>query len=388
MINIIPPHDGEDFDTFFNRAPKNIQDEMVKLKERWKKDFTLIKTEIVRKEIDTDERHHQLILSCAKAFAETSLSRKTGYEFLFTEPLIEFSSEQNGACLFDLLIFSEAKNSAIFIECKSSVGNVRETMNQITRAKEHVIEKIDHLSEIIGCELEDDSIECVLCVPFLESPKITQAVRAQSRKSVSSKKYDPNFVKLWEYMPGSETIRLNGDWEHEDAKLSNILLAGYGNGELRNQYDLPFYFNMHPFRVIKNIMVGYCYVANRLDERNRDPKTIKESDIFQTLMDNASCGMNSDTKEELVLQKLNNVIKYGTCCDLLETIDEERIKLKCQGTKHQTVIRNIEEKYINNWSDYKAEMAAKIETMRDIQQKISRKYPTLSDFSVDGGDLE
>ena len=71
--------------------------------------------------MERDKQHQNLVKLCAKAFAQTDLSSKTGYEFYFTEPLTEFSEDQEGNKNFDLLLVNESEYTAIFIECKTSI---------------------------------------------------------------------------------------------------------------------------------------------------------------------------------------------------------------------------------------------------------------------------
>lgn len=381
MRSILPPQDGETYDEFYAHADLDVKKEMDKIKnEVWKKTLTITYKETIQKELDIAKKHHLLIIACAKIFADTSLSEKTGYQFYFTEPLIELSSQRKNNRIFDLIIANESDCSAIFIECKSSDSDAKETIKQISSARDLVIENLEYLSKKLGFPLEKENIEYVYCVFYDHSQGILNSLIARSTRPNTNHDTIANELILWEYLPGAQEIRLYSEHQHNNSQLTEMLQKRYGDKDLANQFDLPYYLNLHPFLIINDIIIGYCYTENYQNERITEKKVISKNQFFKHLVENAYFGLNPEETKKILKEKMEYLIEFGVRCDLFEIIDEDHIKIKCPGLKPRVVIENIREKFITNWSDCKAEERAKIETLNDIKRKLAKQFPTLEDF--------
>lgn len=348
--------------------------------DKWTKRNIPAFIERINNEIDTDRKHQEIVRLCAKSFADTELVKKTGYEFYFAEPLIEFGSEKPGNRSFDLLLYNESSNHAIFISCKSSVSNVKKALDEIQEARNLVEEKIDYLvSDCIGDQLNIEDIEYVLCVHEKDSQKIIDSLRERSKKVKKILKSDSHVPILWIYYPRTDIIQIHADHAHKNSQMTEMLLTGAGQDDEKSRFDLPYCATSHPFRIIQMAIVGDCYAKQRA-EGISDPKIISRNNLMATLMKNISLGASLEKKKRIVQEKMDSVIQYGKQYEILGPVDDQSFKLNCRGENINTVKKSMEEKFILNWST----MKAKEEATQKANEEITRKrYPTtLTDFGL------
>jgi hypothetical protein len=329
--------------------------------------------ERINSDIETDQAHQDIVRLCAKSFADTELTKKTGYEFYFAEPLIEFGSEGKGNCSFDLLLYNEQTHQAILISCKSSVSEAKNALIEIQDAKKLVAEKIEYLSECIGDDLNIENIEYVLCVYDKDSAKILDTLKGQLKKPKKSQKYDPDKIILWIYRPRSDIIQLHYEHAHKNSQLTELLLTGAGQSDHGNRFDLPCCYSSHPYRILKMVVVGDCYAKQyAMGKGGGDPKIIKHSTLLAALMRYISLGALTEMKKQLIESKMLQVIQYGKKYDVLTAVDEHSFRLNCRGDYIKTVAKSLEEKLIAEWSLSKAKEVA----IKKATEEISKKqYP-------------
>lgn len=316
---------------------------------------------------------------CAKSFAQTDLSQKSGYEFYFAEPLIEFGAEKKENHNFDLFLYNEGENRAIFVECKSSITDVKKTLREVGLSRGLVLEKADYLSGILDIDLDPDRFEYVLCINEKDKMKVIDSMKAQGQKP--HPKYDINQIKVWIYAPRSQLIQLLLECSHENSALKEMLHAGFGDQNLHRQYELPYCYSTHPYRLIQLAIVGECYRKNLFDDSIEDPKVIEKSAVLLTLMNNISLGAPEELKIQLVTEKLRIVLEYGQKYQLFDEIDADAIRLNCRGTKLRAVLENIEEKFISRWVDEKTSAEGEKLALEDYWESVMRNQATLFQFS-------
>ena len=347
---ISTPLDPENYSGFYKRSSTLVREELEKLKEKFKKYAAPSQREKIENVIETDKRHHVLMKLCAKSFAQTNLSKSSGYEFYFAEPLVEFGSEKKGNHSFDLFLYNEQENRAIFVECKSSITDGKKTIREVQDSRDQVLKRIDYLSDLVGASLDPERIEYVLCVYDTDSPKIIDSLKAQSQRK--NPKYDANLVKLWIFRPRSEIIQLYHEHTHENEELTDLLLEGFGKEQLKRQFELPYCITTHPFRIIIYAIISGCYRANLYNNGGEDPKIIKISDIFETMMKDISLGVSVEQKKRMVREKLDLVIEYGIKYQLFEKKDGNKIHLTCRGRNIDVVLENITNKFLERWIEF------------------------------------
>lgn len=375
------PQKGETFNEVYKRAPLHVKKELDALKKEWKKYFEGIERQILIDEIGTDRNHHKLMKLCADAFADTELSKKTGYKFYFTEPLIELISGTKKKGLFDLFLFNEEENRGIFIECKSSVGEnkAQETLKQIEKSKDFVIEKIQYFSECMGITLDPQRFEYVACIYVEDTDKFFQSKNAQATKK--KMKYDPELVKFWVYLRHDKSIKLHHQQTHSSKNLTDLLLQGFKLDTLHSppRYDLSFYLNMHPYRIIMNAIIGYCYDQN-LHNTTAEPKIIKKQDIIEYLKRKIRLTASDENKELLIMKKVEDVINHGKQYDLLEILSDDEIKIKSIGIQLTVVKKHLKTKYYENWIDEKTEERCKKPALEQFVEKYYPKHYRRLDY--------
>lgn len=315
---------------------------------------------------------------CAKSFAQTDLSQRSGYEFYFAEPLIEFGSTKKGNHTFDLFLYNEGENRAIFVECKSSIADVRKTLKEVGLSRDLVLEKTDYLSEIIDIELDPDRFEYVLCINEKDKMKIIESMKAQGQKQ--HPKYDINLIKVWVYAPRSQLIQLLLECPHENSALNEMLQAGFGDQDLHRQYELPYCYSTNPYRLIQLAVIGECYRKNLFEEGIEDPKLIQKSAVLSTLTANISLGVSEEQKKQMVTEKLRTVLEYGKKYQLFDEAGADAIRLNCRGSRLHAVLENIDAKFIERWVDEKAGAEGERLALEDYRTSAMRSQATLSEF--------
>lgn len=376
-----PRIESQDYEGFYQKSSIEVRQELRKLKDTWRKYYEPVVREQLIENINRDKEHHSLVKLCAKSFAETDLSSNSGYEFYFAEPLVEFGPLEEGNKSFDLFLFNEAQQSAIFVECKTSIPvKAQSIIIEVIDAINLVKEKLDYLSSIVGIQMEPDRIEYVLCVYDKDSNKIIDSLKSQAKKNGVRRKFDPKMLKLWIYRPHSQLIQLYQNHTHSNSFLTEMLLRGFGEDSLRSQFELPYCITTHPYRIINLAIIGDCYAKNKPYENVVDSKIIKINTILETLERNISLGVSPEQKKELIAAKLDNVIKYGERYQLLERVGEEEVRLICRGNDIQVVKNNIEDKFFKNWIEERSEIEAQRQTIEAFKKRKGIKQ--LTDYSL------
>lgn len=351
---------------------------MDKLKEKYKAYSIPSARERIGDALEEDKKHHTLVKQCAKSFAQTNLSQRSGYEFYFAEPLIEFGSAKKGNHTFDLFLYNEGENRAIFVECKSSITDVRKTLKEVGLSRDLVLEKTDYLSDAIDIELDPNRFEYVLCINEKDKMKIIESMKAQGQKP--HPKYDIGLIKVWVYAPRSQLIQLLLECSHENSALNEMLQAGFGDQDLHQQYELPYCYSTNPYRLIQLAIIGECYRKNLFEDGIEDPKIIQKSAVLSTLMNNVSLGVSEDQKKQMVTEKLRIVLEYGQKYQLFDEVDTDIIRLNCRGSRLRAVLENINAKFIDRWVDEKASAEGEKLALEDYRKNAMRNQSTLSQF--------
>jgi len=371
----------EDYDIYYKRSSNETKQKLKKEKEKLKRYFEEFARSELYDQIERDKKHHNLVRLCAKSFANTELSKESGYEFYFAEPLIEFGSLSEGNNSFDLLLFNQTEQRGIFIECKTSIPNrAQKVMIEVQRSIRLVEAQLDYLSNIIGVKLNKNKMEYVLCVYDKDSRSIIDTILSQSKKSEKTK-YDPKLIKLWIYHPRTQVIQLYKDHLHENRNLTEMLISGFSDTGFRSKFELPYCIRTHPYRILKLAIIGDCYAKNLHDNSIIDPKNIKIDKIFNALEKNIFLGIDIEKRKELIKDTLTQVLRYGEKYQLLEYVNDEEIRLICIGKDLLIVSHNIQEKFCKNWVDQKSENQAKEDVIKKYyKDKGIKGIMRLSDY--------
>ena len=227
----------QSFEDFIKSLSKKERDKLLRQKKELKIYYSRQAQEGIIEDIDQHEKHLELLRFCAKAFAKTVLSEKSGYQFYFTEPLIEFCYQHSRLKNFDIFLFNETIASAIFIECKTSISP-SDAKNDLKTAIKLVEDKLDYLSQVVGVKLEREKIEYVLCIYEKDRSKFEASFKDRSYQQDDNCR--TNLFKLWIYSPHSDIIRLYLDHTHIQPELSNMLLKGFNAKNSKGRFELPY----------------------------------------------------------------------------------------------------------------------------------------------------
>jgi hypothetical protein len=349
------------YDTIINRLSKDEKIRLLKKKKELRDYYDRQAKEEIHEDISTHDEHLELLRFCAKAFAKTVLSETSGYQFYFTEPLIQFCTEQSGKKNFDIFLFNEADASAIFIECKTSISKARDAVKPLREAINLVEAKLDFLSDIVGLKLEKEKIEYVLCIYDKDRPKFETSFKDKS--NLNNDVSGTDLYKLWIYSPKSDIIGLYLDHSHKQPELSNMLKQGFRAKNSKGRFELPYIASSHKYTIIQRAIIIDCYNKNYKqqleNQTDNDPKIIKINDVLEAMMAKIALGMPDDVKREFLKEKLERTILYGEKYKLIKRLDDQHIRLTCQGTNTGTILDNIKEKFLINRVNERSEELAK-----------------------------
>lgn len=366
------PSPKEEYDDFLKKCSNEERIILENLKEECKKFKVPSKKEVIIEEIDKNKRHDNLVNLCAQHFAQPDSIKKTGYQFYFAEPLIEFQNDGDSNKSFDLFLYNQKSHASIFIECKSSITKGLEPLTDVNKAKNLVEEKTEYLEQIIGEPIDKDKIEFVLCIYDKDTEKVFNAVE----------KHNVNNVNIWAYKPHSKIIQLHPKQHHKDQGLTDFLSDGFGYADLKFKYELPFLYTSHKYRLFILAIVGHCYRENLFGRSSSNPKIILKKHIIQVLKDKISLGVSQAKLNEIIEQLADDIIKHGLNYGLCEKNDENTILLSCRGNKIESVIKNIESKYFDKWALFKAEKECKNDAIKTYKEKalVLLNQTTIDDF--------
>jgi hypothetical protein len=361
-------------DSFFHRLSAGQQEQYKEKIEEWTKINIPPFLNNISETISIDQEHLKLVRLCASAFSsESFVSTETGYEFYCAEPLIEFSSEGPGNSSFDLLIYSESANKAIFVECKSSITDVKEVYTQITEAKLHVEKRLSYISERVGGDLQLENCEFVLCATDSAAQRVIHSITQQQRRRDRAG-FSFEDMCIWKYLPHVRIMQLSPECNHQDAQLSRILRRGT-QGEIDGiRIDLPYCLTTHPFSVIREAVIGQCYGVQFARRKTiRDPKIIDRNLLMSQMMKSISLSAAPAKKIELVKEKMDSVISYGEQYSLFSEVKGDTFRINCRGERPDKVKESLTDKFFDNWSYRRARLMAKEQAEEEMARISAQK---------------
>ena len=135
----------------YNVFLNNLKSE--KQKNKLKEIFELLqieKEEIIKKEIEIDHKHLEIVNFCANLFKPfTMLYRETEYKLLLYEPLSELDIRN-----FDIAIYNTNSNVLILVECKSSYSDHKDKVDDIREEIKIMNENLAKLEDAIGDDIK------------------------------------------------------------------------------------------------------------------------------------------------------------------------------------------------------------------------------------------
>ncbi|MFO8052154.1 MAG: hypothetical protein R6V01_10740 [Thermoplasmatota archaeon] len=322
----------------------------------------------IREILGSYEDHLELVRSVASCFLPgTELSNDTGYEFRFTEPLSEKDVKN-----FDMLITERKSGRVLFVESKTFTGSVTTDLLKDrfveNRKRMQVVEKdIQTLSEKVGHPIDKDSIEVAMIVDIVHLDDI---MREYHRMNVDNR-YKPIIFYL-DKIEG--TLNMAEGFHLYNEELEKRLVDGIQVHEMGSIINIPCLISDHPFQVLRNVIINDP--STSITKNNMMLKDFSMDEIRSGL-EKIPLGCSRIERKRIIEETASNVINHNLKYFIISKKDGEKTRyhLLCKGNRRSVIDRELHEKYVRNWSIYKADIRA-----RERVEEEYRKYKKLDEY--------
>ncbi|MFB6213665.1 MAG: hypothetical protein ABEJ07_03845 [Candidatus Nanohaloarchaea archaeon] len=309
--------------------------------EEFEEAFDFRKNEI-KESLEDDGFHMEMIQSVAAAFLKGSdISEETGYNFLFTEPLVE-KGEKN----FDVLIYNTESNSAVFVECKSSISD--RSMNGVLEDTEQAIEAVEEHEEYLERQIGDD-------IDHKGFVLMTSASDIQKLKDRDWEFNGGDDTCLWyiDIFKQKKILLERSKGSHNHKKLAEKMKNGIVVDDRR--IDIKLIYNTNNYRAIKKVLIDILRDNQKMERE--DPKEFDKERLAETLTDMVKMG-TSDV-DELMVEKAENLEEIAKKCEVIKEGNELDYRIVSSYSKVKGIRKDIESKLINNIASERAEEDAR-----------------------------
>jgi len=122
--------------------------------------------------------------------------------------------------------------------------------------------------------------------------------------------------------------------------------------------NIPCLVSDHPFQILRNVIVNDPSMS--LTQNNMILKDFSMDEIISGLEKiPLGCSRMERNRiiEETASKVIQNTLKYGII--IRKEGDKNRFHLLCKGNRRSVIDRELLEKYVRNWSGYKADLRAR-----------------------------
>lgn len=347
-----------DYDKLLNKFGDRLEPLKDQLKKEYKKDFI----KAINSKIDRNKKHDIMVEDFATPFTPGNEGyQKTGYQWCFTEPLIELDLKN-----FDLLLFNVNKKSVVLVECKSSIDTnfLGDELKDLSTKIKHSEEKGTHLAKVLGSEIKH--MEYVLCVT---GKNISEVKEAQKRTT------DANIKKVitWVHDSMNGIIKLDSINTHVYGSMNRVSEFNFQG----NRTKIEFLYSSHRARIFQIVIAQIYsdkYIRKSIDNAEFNPKLLTKKEIFDCLNDKLKLGCDEITKKEMTDRLADDLIKLGINVRTLERNIEGIFRIISDFLKPEKVVEEILEKYVDYEADKKAEESARKEAVKSLRDELRSKY--------------
>lgn len=327
----------------------------------------------VQEHYDTQQAHDTLIDICASAFGpEGPLHGETGYRFLFSEPLKEL-----GVKNYDVLIYDVDGPRSIFVECKSSISNPADVVDDAQEAYREIQANEDHLQDAIGDDL--GFTEYVICLPSHMRNRVIRHLENREDAGFLDEdeevpllfwevnKFSGQHLSLVTQIPARDDV----DNQHGEHTLTSQLSDSVEVQDAEVLYRV--YPSSHPLRLSKE---GLAHQMQVNKQQSRDLKTVQRDDLeaFFSNPEYVPHYANDEIGAELAERVIDRGREHGLIAE-----DEGDLFIDLDVT----TMKNILDRYETEYLDRHAEAIAHRWAKEDAQEEFREKYPSMDRFRSD-----
>lgn len=292
--------------------------------------------------IEDDGFHMEMIKSVSSAFIpDSEVSKETGYNFLFTEPLVE-----KGVKNFDVLLYNTESGSAVFIECKSSISDrsINGVLEDTEEAIEAVQENKGYLERQIGDQIKHTGFVIM-----------TRATDIQSIKEREWNFENNESTFLW-YIDVFQDKRImieRSKGTHDHKRLAEKMKKGISVDDRR--VDIELIYNTNNYRALKKVLIDILF-ENRKKGVD-DHKEFDEERIAETLNDMIQMGASN--KDDLIVDKAKDLEEIAQKCGVIKEGNERDYRIVSSYSKVKGIKEDIKNKVVDTIADQRADRDAR-----------------------------
>lgn len=329
--------------------------------------------------IENDQNHTDLLTSTISAFGPNStIYDETGWRVLCAEPLWEIDPGLRNP---DAIIGHPGLDTIISVEVKTGMSSPQSALEQIRDAADELLERSDYIEEMTTISF--DSVECVLSVPGGITDRARDAIDQDIRDQRDTGEDRPP-IYLWKHFRfRDETLELHTTFDERDpgdSVHSNEISQYLGSGIEVASCPLltgSFYPESEIYNIIMKVMFD---VLQEREENDFSTRRFTRSEIFQEIASPRNVP-HYDTRavaEVLTDKMISDLLDYNLISQINPGEENHasgtelfEIRSKVDGTRPDTVRRNIRRLYKEEWIEHRAEVAARKNAIEDFEERQS-----------------
>lgn len=335
----------------FDDFRKTLSDEEKEVLDKILSDETRKKRIILENSILDDNNHLEIVNFCANFFSPGQpLTEKTGYSLVLLEPLYPLKVKN-----FDLGLFRKENSSLILVECKSSISDCKELVNDLGKSVSEATNRKNELERVLGNKIADP-IEFAACVPALEAPEVyKETVRVNKPICVWAASLWEKRMKLFGNKEDTKTEIESGRL-HKDGNLNSMLGTG-----VEPKLNFLRTISILPSSHMCTLLVHVSVLIYQKTKESRISNEFQYSDVLNILMKElrAMTGLSTEDFQRLATNIFNTALKKDIFKDLTEDTEELTRKIfhiSGRRTNSNIVQKEVGETYVAHNAREKALM--------------------------------
>jgi hypothetical protein len=355
----------------FDDFRQTLSQDQRKILDKILEDETRKKRRVLLEHIEIDQNHLEILNFCANFFVPGQLlPGRTGYSLVLVDPLYSL-----GVKNFDLGIFRRENASLILTECKSSVSNPEELVDDLNEAVNITNERKDELEKVLGNNIADP-IEFALCIPAVYADDVHKKIlETQTPICVWAADLWKRKMKIFTSKEDTEN-EIRAGRLHRDRNLNSLLGRGV-ESKLRAIRSIPILPSSHMCTLL-------VYISELIYGETKEPRKYGEfqySDVFSILTREMGrlTGLSDKDFQNLTKKILETGHRKGIFRDLAEDVLElprKIFQISGRRTNAEVVRRHVLETYV----DHNAREKAKSESI--IRYRRETGVTTLNSFRI------
>lgn len=307
------------------------------------------KRRVLLEHIEMDQKHLEILNFCANFFVPGQLlPDKTGYFLVLVEPLYSLRIKN-----FDLGIFRKENASLILTECKSSISDPKELVDDLNGAIRATNERKDELEKVLGNKIADP-IEFALCLPAVYANDVYKKIlKTQTPVCVWAADLWNRKMKLFTSQEDTK-IEIQSGRLHRDGPLNSLLGRGV-ESTLRAIRSIPILPSSHMCTLLVYVST-LTYLETKVHRKDCE---FQYSDVFSILT--REMGRLTDLSDQDFKNLTTNILKTGHRKGIFKDLTDDVLELprkifqiSGRRTNAEAVRRNVEETYVDHNAHEKA----------------------------------